>query len=106
MQRRIQRSLTLFKARTRFGVGHLLSRSEGTLNRAIRQAATLEYLVISPNDYEEKTQFPLLIWLHGFGADMHDLADLAAASPGYLQVLPNEPLGRFGGPEGAVRAWY
>jgi phospholipase/carboxylesterase len=39
---------------------------------------------------------------------MHDLAGLAAAvaPSGYLHVLPNAPLGGFGGPEGTVRAWY
>src|SRR6187549_1599279 len=74
----------------------------------VQQGSTLEYLTCFPDDYEEGASYPLLIWLHGFGADMHDLASLAAAvhSTGYLHVLPNAPLGGFGGPEGTVRAWY
>jgi phospholipase/carboxylesterase len=78
------------------------------LRREICQTSTLEYLLLSPEGYEEGTPWPLLIWLHGFGADMHDLASLAAAVhlSGYIHVLPNAPLGGFGGPEGTVRGWY
>jgi predicted esterase len=76
--------------------------------REVAQGSTLEYLAICPDGYEEGTPYPLVIWLHGFGADMHDLADLAAAvdPPGYLHVLPNAPPGGFGGTESTVRAWY
>ncbi len=78
------------------------------MRRAIHHGSSLEYLVISPDDCEEETPCPLLIWLHGFGADMNDLATLAAVvNPlGYRHVLPNAPLGGFQGPEGTVRAWY
>ncbi len=78
------------------------------MRREVRQGAVLEHLVLFPDRYEEGRPYPVLIWLHGFGADTYDLADLAvAADPtGYLHVLPNAPLGGFGGPEGTVRAWY
>ena len=78
------------------------------MRREIHQGSTLEYLTLHPGGYHEGTKFPLLIWLHGFGADMHDLASLAnAVQPsGYLHVLPNAPLGGFDGPEGTVRAWF
>src|SRR4051794_24876858 len=81
---------------------------EALLRRETCQTSTLEYLALTPEGYEEGTPWPLLVWLHGFGADMHDLASLAAAvhTTGYLHVLPNAPLGGFGGPEGTVRAWY
>ncbi len=72
----------------------------------VHQSSTLEYLTIYPDGYQAGTTYPLLIWLHGFGADMHDLAFLAHAAhrTGYIHVLPNAPLGGFDGPEGTVRA--
>jgi phospholipase/carboxylesterase len=78
------------------------------MRREAHQGSTLEYLVVYPDDYRDGADYPLLVWLHGFGADMHDLADLAAAThrTGYLHVLPNAPVGGFDGREGAVRAWF
>jgi phospholipase/carboxylesterase len=78
------------------------------MSREVSHASTLDYLVLYPDGYQDGTVYPLLIWLHGFGADMHDLADIAAAvhRSGYLHVLPNAPLGGFDGPEGTVRAWF
>src|SRR5262245_12841707 len=78
------------------------------MRHEVHRSSPLEYLTLYPEGYEAGAAFPLLIWLHGFGADMHDLAALAeAAHPsGYLHVLPNAPLGAFGGPEGTVRAWF
>ena len=73
----------------------------------IARGSALEYLVLSPQDRDLEA-CPLLIWLHGFGADMNDLAPLAQAvePAGYLHVIPNAPLGGFAAPEGTVRAWY
>ena len=78
------------------------------MRQEVHHGSTLEYLTLFPDDYEKSECYPLLIWLHGFGANMHDLAGLAEAvhGKGYLHVLPNAPLGGFGGPEGTVRAWY
>jgi phospholipase/carboxylesterase len=73
----------------------------------VSRGSTLEYLTLYPDACQDGTGYPLLIWLHGFGADMYDLADLAAAVPlAGLHVLPNAPPGGFGGPEGTVRAWF
>jgi phospholipase/carboxylesterase len=74
----------------------------------VHRSSSLEYLVAYPEGYQDGVSYPLLVWLHGFGAHMHDLAPLASALPrtGYLHVLPNAPLGGFGGPEGTVRAWF
>jgi hypothetical protein len=57
---------------------------------------------VGPDGYEEGTPYPMLIWLHGFGADMHDLADLAAAvhPSGYLRALPNALAGGVRRPGG------
>jgi phospholipase/carboxylesterase len=78
------------------------------MRREVHRSSTLEYLALIPEGYQDEATYPLLFWLHGFGADMHDLASLAAAihPSGYLHVLPNAPLGGFSGPEGTVRAWF
>src|SRR5262245_50044443 len=78
------------------------------MRREVHRSSTLEYLAVYPEGYRDGAAYPLLIWLHGFGADMYDLAPLADAvhPSGYLHVLPNAPLGGFGGPEGTVRAWF
>jgi phospholipase/carboxylesterase len=72
------------------------------MRQEVHQSATLEYLALTPDGTRPR---PLLIWLHGFGADMYDLAPLAAAvhPTGYAHVLLNAPPGVSGG---TVRAWY
>ena len=68
----------------------------------------LEYLTLLPDGYDASRPYPLIIWLHGFGADMHDLAGLAelVGPTDYIHVLPNAPLGGFGAGDGTIRAWY
>jgi phospholipase/carboxylesterase len=68
----------------------------------------LEYLTLLPDGYDASRPYPLVIWLHGFGADMHDLAGLAelVGPADYIHVLPNAPLGGFGAGDGTIRAWY
>ena len=72
------------------------------------RGATLEYLTVYPDGYDETASYPLLIGLHGYGADMHDLAGLAAGIDrgGYVYVLPNGPLPAFDGSDPTARAWY
>jgi phospholipase/carboxylesterase len=78
------------------------------MRRQVYRSSTLEYLTVYPDGYQEGAVYPVLIWLHGFGADMYDLASLANTfhPSGYLHVFPNAPLGGFDGPEGTVRAWF
>ena len=68
----------------------------------------LEYLTLLPDGYDPSRPYPLLIWLHGFGADMHDLAGLAelVGPSDYVHVLPNAPPGGFGAGDATIRAWY
>ena len=68
----------------------------------------LEYLTLLPDSYDPSRPSPLIIWLHGFGADMHDLTGLAEliGPADYIHVLPNAPLGGFGAGDGSIRAWY
>lgn len=58
------------------------------------QGAGLKYLAILPDDYDANASYPLLILLHGFGANMQDLAGLAPAinRSGYIYACPNGPI--------------
>ena len=54
----------------------------------------LRYLTITPDDYDQDKTYPLVIMLHGFGANMQDLAGLSPAisRTGYVYACPNAPM--------------
>ena len=56
-------------------------------------AGTLPWLAVSPASHDPDRGYPLLILLHGFGASMYDLADLAPSisATGYVYAFPNGP---------------
>ncbi len=58
------------------------------------QGKHLTYLTILPDDYDPQVSYPLVIMLHGFGANMQDLASLAPAieQQGYVYACPNAPI--------------
>ena len=58
------------------------------------QGDGLKYLTITPDAYDPELTYPLLVMLHGFGANMQDLAGLAPAisSTGYVYACPNAPI--------------
>ena len=58
------------------------------------QGKGLQYLTVLPDEYDEGRRYPLVIMLHGFGANMQDLAGLAPAinSTGYVYACPNAPI--------------
>ena len=58
------------------------------------QGNHLKYLTLVPDDYQEDVAYPLVIMLHGFGANMEDLAGLAPAieTEGYVYACPNAPI--------------
>ena len=58
------------------------------------ESGDLKYMTILPDGYDSGTRYPLVIMLHGFGANMQDLAGLAPAinSNGYVYACPNAPL--------------
>ena len=62
----------------------------------IFEGGGLKYLVALPDGYDPAAaaEYPLVIMLHGFGANMHDLAGLAPAinPAGYIYACPNAPL--------------
>ena len=64
------------------------------MNVEQRQGESLQYLVILPDDYDPSAAYPLVLLLHGFGANMRDLVGLAPAisSTGYIYLCPNAPI--------------
>ncbi|MDA1096856.1 MAG: alpha/beta fold hydrolase [Chloroflexi bacterium] len=55
---------------------------------------TLPWLAVKPTSHDPASGYPLLILLHGFGANMYDLADLAPSinATGYVYAFPNGPV--------------
>lgn len=60
----------------------------------VRQGAGLKYLTVLPDGYDPESRYPLVVMLHGFGANMADLAGLAPAinSTSYVYACPNAPI--------------
>ena len=58
------------------------------------QGSGLKYLAVTPEGYSPESNYPLIIMLHGFGANMQDLAGLAPMinQSGYVYACPNAPL--------------
>ena len=54
----------------------------------------LKYVTVVPDDYDSDVNYPLVIMLHGFGANMQDLAGLSPviSEEGYVYALPNAPI--------------
>ncbi len=57
------------------------------------EGRTLPFVVVRPQGVTETAGYPLVIMLHGFGASMFDLANLAAPidETGYVYAFPNAP---------------
>jgi phospholipase/carboxylesterase len=72
------------------------------------QSSTLAYLTVFPDHYDAEQSYPMIVCLHGRGADMRDLAGLAPAidQGGYLYVCPNAPVTIAIGPGYTGQAWY
>ena len=70
-------------------------------------AGGLEYVGVYPVDYQPDKVYPLIFLLHGFGANMHDLAGLASHvdSRNYVYLCPNGPLSVDIGPGFTGYAW-
>jgi phospholipase/carboxylesterase len=60
----------------------------------INEGTGLQYVTVVPDEYTEGSSYPLVVMLHGFGANMQDLAGLAPAinSTGYVYACPNAPI--------------
>ena len=64
------------------------------MEKVRRQGKSLRYITVHPDGYDPQKLYPLIILLHGYGSNMHDLAGLAPSihSKGYVYICPNAPL--------------
>jgi phospholipase/carboxylesterase len=55
--------------------------------------STLNYILVTPEGFTADAGYPLVVLLHGFGANMQDLASLAPYidETGYAYAFPNAP---------------
>ncbi|MDA0264671.1 MAG: alpha/beta hydrolase-fold protein [Chloroflexi bacterium] len=60
----------------------------------INEGPGLQYVTVVPDEYTPESSYPLVVMLHGFGANMQDLAGLAPAinATGYVYACPNAPI--------------
>ena len=58
------------------------------------EGKSLLYLAIEPDDYDPAQDYPMIVLLHGFGANMNDLANPAPAisRDGYVFACPQAPM--------------
>jgi phospholipase/carboxylesterase len=68
----------------------------------------LVYLTADPPGATEADPYPLVVALHGFGADKSDLTGLARVlgPAGYRFIFPDGPRFAFDGADFTARAWY
>ncbi len=73
----------------------------------IHEGVGLQYITIVPDEYTPESIYPLVIMLHGFGANMQDLAGLAPAinATGYVYACPNAPIPFQLGPGHSGSGW-
>ncbi|MSQ15529.1 MAG: hypothetical protein EXR50_06670 [Dehalococcoidia bacterium] len=71
------------------------------------QGKTLRYIAVYPDEYQQETDYPLIILLHGFGASMSDLVNLCPAIDrhGYVYACPNAPIDIQTAPDTVGYAW-
>lgn len=71
------------------------------------QGRSLTYLTVHPDNYRREATYPLIILLHGFGANMRDLAGLTPAidREGYIYACPNAPVAFDTGPGTVGYGW-
>ena len=58
------------------------------------EGESLLYVAIEPDRYDPDKDYPMIIMLHGFGANMRDLVSLAPviSRAGYVYTCPNAPI--------------
>jgi phospholipase/carboxylesterase len=63
------------------------------MNAEETEGSALHYILVKPDGFTPDGTYPLLVFLHGFGASMYDLASLAPAldHTGYVYAFPNAP---------------
>jgi phospholipase/carboxylesterase len=76
------------------------------MKNSVDRSSSLEYLTVYPDGYDDGKPYPLIVCLHGFGANKEDLSGLAPVIDrnGYVYVFPDAPLAAADEP--TIRAWY
>ena len=71
------------------------------------QGKSLLYVTVHPDNYRPEDSYPLIILLHGYGANMHDLATVAPGidREGYVYACPNAPVAFQIGPGTVGYGW-
>ena len=71
------------------------------------EGESLQYLAIEPDSYDPDADYPMVVLLHGFGANMQDLAGLSPtiSREGYIYACPNAPIEFQLGPGMAGYGW-
>ena len=59
-----------------------------------KEDLSLKYIYVEPDDYQQDKAYDLMLVLHGFGANMQDLAGLTPMinHNDYIYICPNAPL--------------
>ncbi len=72
-----------------------------------QQGDGLYYLAVEPEGYDPESAYPIVVLMHGYGANMRDLADLSPAihAEGYVYIFPNAPIPFQIGPDVYGYAW-
>jgi phospholipase/carboxylesterase len=63
------------------------------MNAEVIEGGALDYVLATPDGFTADGSWPLIVLMHGFGANMYDLASLATAidPTGYVYAFPNAP---------------
>ncbi|HLF78122.1 MAG TPA: phospholipase [Dehalococcoidia bacterium] len=71
------------------------------------EGSALDYVLAKPDGFTPDAGLPLVVLLHGFGANMYDLAGLASVidATGYVYAFPNGPHGVQLGPGAVGYSW-
>jgi phospholipase/carboxylesterase len=71
------------------------------------EGKALSYILVRPDHFQPDGSHPLVVLLHGFGATMHDLANLAPVIDvsGYVYAFPNAPYRVDLGPGAVGYSW-
>lgn len=71
------------------------------------QGSQLKYLTVDPDNYDPNKKYPMIVMLHGFGANMQDLAGIAPVlnPTGYVYAFPNGPEAMELGPGYVGYSW-